>query len=149
MTCKIIIGLGNPIVADDAVGHRVAVALGERLGIDQVRCQVIGLDLLDELSGYEEAVFVDAMQTGKVAVGEVVVVNEESLGDLRYYSSPHSLNLPSILDLGRRLGLNLPRVIRIYGIEVADVVNYTESLTPAVEAALPRIIDFIAERERT
>lgn len=149
MKHKIIIGLGNPIVADDAVGFRVAVSVGERLGLEQIRCQVIDLDLLDELEGYDEAVFIDAMQTGKRSVGEVVMVKEESMRELRYYSSPHSLNLPSILDLGRQLGLSLPRVIRIYGIEVQDVVNYSESLTPAVAAAVPRIVDYIVERERT
>jgi hypothetical protein len=49
------------------------------------------------------------------------------------------MNLPTALALGRQAGLPLPedRNILLVGIEAEDILNFGETCTPAVAAAVP------------
>ncbi len=139
-SARIIIGLGNPIVSDDAVGLRAAELLGACLPGVVVEQSVINLDLLEAMDGFESVVVVDAMRTGEHEPGTVVRIEEAAWAGLKNFASPHSLNLPAVLSMGRKLGYRLPEAIRVYGIEVQDLETYAERMTPEIEAALPSIV---------
>jgi hypothetical protein len=51
------------------------------------------------------------------------------------------------LELGKRLGMHVPGEIRIYAIEIEDNQTFSETCSPSVERAIPRIVKEIAERE--
>ena len=57
------------------------------------------------------------------------------------------MNLPTALALGRQAGLHLPedRNILLVGIEAEDVLNFGESCTPAVAAAVPRAVEEVLQ----
>ena len=63
----LVLGLGNPILGDDAVGIFVAREIkrlaGERTGVTVKEASVGGFDLLDLLEGYRGAVIIDAIKT--------------------------------------------------------------------------------------
>jgi len=68
----IIVGLGNPIRTDDAVGLAVARAVHARLARPDVElCELAagGLELVERLAGYGHAVIIDAVQSGGGQVG--------------------------------------------------------------------------------
>jgi hypothetical protein len=44
--------------------------------------------------------------------------------------------------------MHVPREIRIYAIEIEDNQTFSETCTPSVERAIPRIVKEIAQRER-
>ena len=140
---KIFIGLGNPIISDDAVGHRVADLIERRVPDAITRRQVICLELLDEMDGTDEAVFIDAMRTGEYPPGTVVRIEEDRIAHLRNVTAPHSLNLPAIMEMGRGLGYRMPARIRYYGIEARDLETFSERMTDELEAALPAIVERI------
>ncbi len=140
----LLLGLGNDILTDDAVGLLVVRRLGEELagvpGLDIRETQEMGLALLDYLVGYEEAVLVDAVQTaGGAPPGTLHEVDAASLVSL-VGRTPHFLGVGETLQLGRELGLDMPRRVRIFAIEAADVQTLGTSLTPALKAALPAIL---------
>ena len=65
----LLLGMGNPILCDDAVGIRLAGAVAERLGprpgLDVVEeCSVGGLNLLEVIAGYDRVVVLDSIMTG-------------------------------------------------------------------------------------
>lgn len=62
-------------------------------------------------------------------------------------NSSHDLSLVGALALGRSLGLTLPddEAITIVAVEVEDVLTFGERCTPAVQAAIPRIVQMIIE----
>jgi len=146
----LILGLGNPIVSDDAVGIRVAALLRERLaGRDDVEVDEDywgGLKLMERLIGYEAAVVIDAIQTGSAPPGTIHRLRVEDMPTQRS-ASAHDLNLPTALELGRRAEQALPAndAIHLVGIEVADILNFGERLTPAVEAAVPEAVSLVME----
>ena len=47
--------------------------------------------------------------------------------------------------MGRTLGIALPETIQILGIEIQNQYDFCESLSPAVEAALPRAVEIALE----
>jgi len=143
----LLLGLGNDLLTDDAIGLRVAEALQTRLAghanLTILQSAEMGLALLDLVVGFDELVLVDAIQTGKAPPGYVHELAGSDLKVLPGYS-PHFLGIAEMLALGRELGMAVPLTVRIFAIEVSDPYTLGTHLTPALEAALPGISDRVA-----
>lgn len=142
----LVLGLGNDILTDDAIGLYVAQAVLERFdasgirGIDVVATCEMGLALLDIIVGHDDLVLIDAVQTGRRAAG---TIHELAEGDLRKMPgmSPHFLGVGEILALGRELGLKMPTRVRILAVEVQDPFTLGTALTPALRHAMPAVVE--------
>lgn len=143
----LILGLGNPILRDDGVGVHVARALQKLLaGRDDVvvdEASVGGLRLLDVLAGYDRAILVDAIQTRGGKPGDVYRLPGEQFQGCLHVSSSHDVDLGTALAAGERLGMSLPQEIRIVAIEVENVLDFGEEMTPGVAAAVPRAVETV------
>ncbi len=142
-----VLGLGNPILGDDAVGLRVARAIRARLPeredfeVDEDTWG--GLRLMERLIGFDRAVIIDAMQSGATP-GSRRWLAPDGI-PTRHTASTHDVTLPTALSLGRQAGARLPADadIHILAIEAANLDQFTEVLTPAVELAIPDAVDDI------
>ncbi len=123
----LVIGLGNPILGDDGVGWRVAGAVRAQLA-EQPPPQPVEID----------CVALGATQTGRPA-GSVAQYDLEALPDYASFNStaPHDASLQTALRLGRAMGVRLPTAVLIVGIEAEQLYDFSETLTPAVAAAVP------------
>lgn len=138
----VVVGVGNPILSDDSVGIKVA-GMVRRIVSDDEDLEVTvayagGLRLMEAMAGYERAVIVDAMTTGKRPPGSVVLMSTAE--GTRNLCCAHDGDLETALLLGRQLGLALPDEIDVVGVEAADVEHFSEELTPAVRAAIPTAV---------
>ena len=140
----LLLGLGNEILTDDAVGLNIARAVRRRLGdwpdLEVVECEEMGLSLLDHIVGFQDLVLVDAVQTKKAAPG---FLHEVGLGDLSILPSmtPHFFGIGEALDLGRRLEMRVPGRVRIFAAEVEDPFTLGTKMTPALTQALPAMVE--------
>ena len=144
-------GLGNPILSDDGVGCRIAIALKDLLhnpDIDIMEASIAGLDFLDMLTGYDRTIIIDAIQTDKGTPGQIYRLGPEILASTRHAGTPHDVNLATALELGKRLNLKLPRKITIFAIEVEDVISFSEECTPEVEKAIPACVKMVIQELR-
>jgi hydrogenase maturation protease len=144
----LILGLGNPVRADDSVGLRVAQALARRLSspdITVMEASVSGLDILDLLVGCERAIIIDAIQTRGGQPGQIYRLQPGTFTATRHSANPHSVDFATALELGERLGLTLPKEIVIFGIEVAEVDSFSEECTPQVAVAIPVCVETVLE----
>jgi hydrogenase maturation protease len=142
----LVLGLGNPILSDDSVGCRVAMALQEKLNmpnIDIREASIAGLDFLDTLTGYDRTIIIDAIQTGKGKPGQIYRFGLDSLSDTRHAATPHDVNLATALELGKRLNMALPSDITIFAIEAEDVTSFSEECTPGVKKAIPECVEMV------
>jgi len=142
----LVLGLGNPILSDDGVGIRVAEELEGKVNPQEVTVMeagVAGLDLLNLLSGYDRAIIIDAIQTVAGQAGDIYQLELGDLDFTRHAASPHDVNLATALELGKRLGLPLPRQIVIFAIEVADASTFSEKCTSEVRGAVPDCVEMI------
>ncbi|MFZ5752662.1 MAG: hydrogenase maturation protease [Bacillota bacterium] len=143
----IIIGLGNPILSDDGVGWVIAQELAKTLKdeFQVTTASLAGFNLLDLLAGYERTFIVDAIQTKNGKAGDIYRLTPEDLQFSRRLASVHDINLVTALELGKTLGLSLPKEIVIYAIEAQDTLTFAEKLSPPVEEAVPRVVKAILE----
>ncbi len=144
----LVLGLGNPILSDDAVGIRVVEELEGKVDqkeVTLVETTVAGLGLLDFLTGHDRAIIIDAIQTVGGQAGRIYRLDPEALDFTRHSASPHDVNLATALELGKRLGLSLPQQIIIFAIEVADASTFSEECTPEVRRAIPACVEMIIQ----
>lgn len=146
----LVIGFGNPIVQDDAIGIRLARDLharsGDRPDVEWCpECSAGGLDLLERLAGYERVVVLDAIRTRDGRPGDWYRFSAAALRETRHLSNVHDANFATALELGRRLGLALPRDedIHVFAVEIQENDTFGEELSTPVIAAYPALIEEI------
>jgi hydrogenase maturation protease len=144
---SLVLGLGNPLLGDDAVGLKVAALVRERLdgrpGVDVGEEEAGGLRLMERMTGYDRAVLVDAAVTGGTP-GEIRRLSPEDLPTQRT-AAAHGIDLPRALALGRQLGYPMPADVRVVAIEAASVLEFREDMTPAVAAAVEPAVEAVLE----
>jgi hydrogenase maturation protease len=148
----LVLGLGNDILSDDAVGLKVAAevrrGLPAKADVEVLEVCEMGLALLDLIVGCRELILIDSIQTGSAAPGTLHEITDVAAPTHRA-GSPHFLGVGETLALGRWLELPMPERVRVLAIEVADPFTLSTELTPAVAAAVPkaarRVREWLAE----
>ncbi|MDR1954525.1 MAG: hydrogenase maturation protease [Candidatus Methanoplasma sp.] len=140
LSCKVVvIGLGSPIMCDDAVGLKVSEAI-EALGlpdVDTLQEAVGGLDIIPMVSGYRFAIIVDAIQTKDHEPGTVLIFDPESFDRTIADVPAHDVNLATAIRIGRQMDNGMmPEIIKFVAIEVEDLQTVSETMTPKVAAAV-------------
>lgn len=147
----LVLGLGNDILCDDAIGLRVAREVQRQLApdeaIDVQETEEMGLCLLDYISGYRDLVLVDSIQRGTIAPGSVHEIRADDLTILPG-SSPHFLGVGETLALGRQLGLPMPERVRIFAIEVEQPHLLSTEMTAPLQRALPTLVQRVLAAAR-
>lgn len=139
----VVAGLGNELLRDDGVGVHAVRQLARRELPDGVIVREVGtavLDALPDLDGAAIVVALDAMQAGD-APGTIYQLTPGAQPTRRLEPDAHELNLQAALRLipdGRR-----PEV-HWFGVEPA-VIDYGLELSPVVRAALPRLVEIVAD----
>lgn len=140
----LVLGLGNDILTDDAIGLRLVRALHKHLdpaeGIAVLETEEMGLSLLDHIVGYDELVIVDAIQTGIAVPGHLHQFDGHALPSRRT-GAPHFLGVGDTLALGRLMDLPMPSQVRILAVEVADPLTLGTELTPQLQSAFPGLLE--------
>ena len=140
----VLLGLGNTILSDDGVGIKVVRHIAEHGAppyCDIKEAEVAGFALLDLLEGYDRAVIVDAARLHDARPGDVTVFDLESLEPSLHLVAGHQIDLPSALELGRRLERPVPRTVHVVGVQICDDTTFSEECTPAIRAAIPVAAD--------
>ncbi|MBI5053896.1 MAG: hydrogenase maturation protease [Chloroflexi bacterium] len=141
----LVIGLGNPILGDDGVGWRVVEAVQEQINdssVDVDCAAVGGITLMEHLIGYDRAILIDAVITHQ-PIGTVSLfrLNELTEHSTLHTSSAHDASLQTAIAAGKAMGAHLPHDVIIIGIEAEKIHDFSEELSPQVEAAVPRAAD--------
>ncbi len=134
----VILGLGNDLLGDDGIGLLAAESLRGREGPGvSIRTSAqAGLYLLEHLQGFEDTIVVDS-----VLGSHPGNVRELRGADLQETSVPsaHYVGLPEALALARASGMNVPRRLRIFGIEIDVSQRIGSAPSAAVMASLPHV----------
>lgn len=142
----LVIGLGSPIMTDDAIGLEVVQAV-EDMHLDGVETRqeaIGGLDIIPQIWGYKDVIIVDAIQTGQFEPGTIMFYDPEDFDDTIGDASAHDINLATAMKIGRQVEPEMmPDKVRFVAIEaeVLDTVN--EGMTPKLVAAKPHAVDAV------
>jgi hydrogenase maturation protease len=135
----LVVGIGNTVRGDDAVGLRVA----ERLGLSETVVQHDGepASLIALWEGHDEVVLIDAVTSGRDAGTLVEIDATTSTLPSGMCHSTHALGPAEAVELARALG-KLPPRITLVGIEGADYsfgAGLSAEVSQAVAGAVRRV----------
>lgn len=136
------VGIGNPLLTDDAIGIIAAERLCEMnhgtFGCSLIKHSDDMLSLLNELTDFDFAFIVDSFRHDE-SIGEVFEINFEE-GKLPRFVSPHTLSFTNSISLYKASNYKLPKII-LCGISVKDALTFNDKLTKEVENKLPEIME--------
>ena len=147
MKKNLILGLGNSILSDDAIGLFVVRRAQELLSdlkeyVDFKENHSGGFDLLYDINGYNRLLVVDSIVTGKYKPGTCLTFTLKDFEHLTQLNpvNSHSLNLPTTIKTGQKCGYIMPEELVVLGIESADVTTLSEQLTESVNACVDDVV---------
>lgn len=137
----LVLGLGNILLSDEAVGVRVvdhlqSLPADDKQGLTLMDGGTMGLSLLVAMEDADAMIIVDAAILGDKPGAIKIFEGPDMDHFLRHRGrSPHDIGLDDILD-GLRLREAVPEHRALVGIQPA-VLTIGEHLTPDVAAAVP------------
>lgn len=144
-----IIGVGNELAGDDAIGPLIIKALkaAQLKEAELLEAGSSGLGILDLMNGADAVLLIDAAQTGRPPGTIHRLVIPDDLGLMVQQSwgsgttSTHALGLGETLTLGHTLGA-LPATTLVYGIELGQTDIGTE-VSSRVRAVIKKVVSAI------
>lgn len=149
MSSTLVLGMGNPILSDDGVGLLVAERVSQAPLPDDVEVrlsEVAGLRLLELVRGFTRVIIIDALRSAPEQgrkPGDIVRYGPDDFKGGHRYGSAHSIGLATCLELGERLGCEMPADVAVYAIEAEDIETFGEQLSPAVAEAAERVVGMV------
>ena len=147
----LVLGMGNPILSDDGVGLLVADRLRESPlpdSVEVVQSEVGGLRLLELVRGFTRVIIIDALRSPAESgrhPGEIYRYEAKDFKGGHRYGSAHSIGLDTALEIGHKLGYDMPAEVTVFAIEAEDVETFGEELSPPVAAAAERVFALVRE----
>ena len=151
MSSTLVLGMGNPILSDDGVGLLVADRLRETAlpdSVEVVQSEVGGLRLLELVRGFTRVIIIDALRSPAESgrhPGEVYRYEAKDFKGGHRYGSAHSIGLDTALELGHKLGYDMPAEVTVFAIEAEDVETFGEELSLPVAEAAERVIALVRQ----
>jgi hydrogenase maturation protease len=141
----LVLGMGNPILSDDGFGLVVAERLLALLlpdGVEVMKSEVAGLRLLELMRDFDKVIIIDALKSDRTP-GDVVRFEGKDFRGGHRYGSAHSIGLATALELGEKLGYQMPARVIAFAVEAEDVETFGERLSEPVEAACDTVVGLV------
>ncbi len=149
----LVLGIGNTILGDDGIGVRIVRKAAEQYGSSDVSFKetgAAGLNLLDIILGFDKLIVVDAILCKPEDTGKVFRLGPQAIKTSSGAVSAHSCGLDTALQLATKLNeAQVPREVVIIAVGIQAVGLITETLSPAVEAALPEAVALVLSEVRS
>lgn len=148
----LIYGIGNEVLTDDGIGPKIVQRLKDNISeknIDFNTAFVGGLELLDNIEGYDTVIFIDAIRTRDGIPGTVYQLTPENFNTTLHLSSVHDISFLTSIALGRKLGLKMPEFIHIIAVEIVEDKIFNNDFSPQIQERFEEIyveIKIITER---
>ncbi|RLD01287.1 MAG: hypothetical protein DRI65_15745, partial [Chloroflexota bacterium] len=109
-----------------------------------------GLRLMEALLGYDRVILIDAFYLNPETntPGKIHHLNLDDLRSIsptQHSTSAHDTSLITALDAAEKMGYHIPGEFSIYAVEVENILEFSETPTPAVAKAIPVVVSQILE----
>lgn len=142
----LVLGIGNLLLSDEAVGVRLVEALEQRFeippGVEVLDGGTAGLELMEAMANREHLIVADAVFTSQPPGSVAVLHDKEIPAMFSRKVSPHQLGLCDVL-MALQLTGESPRQLTLVGVvpeSLAPGIGLTPTVTQAMEPALEQIL---------
>ena len=142
---SLIIGLGNPIMGDDAIGCKCAEAIQAELnpsGFESIEVDQFfrgGISLMERMIGYDRVLIIDSISGTGRKPGTITPL---TLAEIPSYTvnSPHDGSLKNAIDFGLTIGAHLPYQVDILAVEIEPKFEFSEQLSTPVNDSIAQVL---------
>ena len=146
-TPVLVLGLGNVVCTDDGAGiaaiHKLIREYAMPEGVVAVDGGTLGLSLLPLVDSAKQVILVDAVAAEGPPGTQVRIDGDEVPTAVYERLSPHQIGVADLL-AGASLLDRYPDRVLILGV-IPDSIELGLERTPAVEAAIPRLVERVVE----
>ncbi|MEI6683877.1 MAG: hydrogenase maturation protease [Bacteroidota bacterium] len=139
----LLLGIGNDILSDDAIGIRLIEDIQQKSGFRDVvfeTAMVGGLEILELIQGYSMTIFFDAIRTTDGRPGETYRMSLEDFNPTLHLSNLHDISFIQAINLGKALGLELPAHIGIFAVEIVEDTLFSKEISRELSFHYPQIL---------
>jgi hydrogenase maturation protease len=139
----LILGLGNEILTDDGIGPKLVKDLSgmfEDTSMQFKTASCGGLEIMEYVPGFDQAVFIDAIHTRNGKPGDVYYFGPSDLRETSNISNLHDVNFLTALKLAGMLMIDLPSSLHIIAVEIIEDLEFGEGLTDTLNKKYPEIL---------
>lgn len=146
-------GIGNTIRGDDGIGIYIAEEIKKKLvnkknNVTVISTETAGLNLLDLIVGYSKLIIVDSIQvSSNNELGHMFELEVNQLNSSNGYFNSHDIDFSKLFKIGKKLGIKLPRKIKIYGIGIFFVKSFGQKCNLQLGKMIPDIAQYIINQE--
>ncbi|NHK47120.1 HyaD/HybD family hydrogenase maturation endopeptidase [Salmonella enterica] len=131
----LVLGVGNILLTDEAIGVRIVEALEQRYTLPDLDGGTAGMELLGDMANRDHLIIADAIVSKKNAPGTIMVLRDDEVPALFTNKiSPHQLGLADVLSALRFTG-EFPKKLTLVGV-IPQSLEPHIGLTPTVEAMI-------------
>lgn len=144
----LVLGLGNEMLSDDAVGIRLARRLAETLEYPEWEfswAEIGPLETMERLVGLDAAILIDSIRVPDDPPGKVYCFPADELPATEHLGWSHGIDLVTALELGKDQGYRLPDRVSIVAVNITDNFTLSERMTPALEGSFDRILEAVED----
>lgn len=136
----LLLGVGNPLMHDDGIGPRVVELLASGYDfpedVEILDAGTMSLAILSLLAGRDHLIVVDAVRATGHAAGAVMRLSPDQLAPSQVHHTMHDVALADVLQAADIIG-SAPSTVAVVAVQIQDVEEWSEALSPAVEASVP------------
>ena len=146
-------GIGNTIRGDDGIGIYIAEEIKKKLvnkknNVTVISTETAGLNLLDLIVGYRKLIIVDSIQvSSNYELGHMFELEVNQLNSSNGHFNSHDIDFSKLFKIGKKLGIKLPRKIKIYGIGIFFVKGFEQKCNSRLGKMIPDIAQCIINKE--
>lgn len=147
----LVLGVGNILLSDEAIGVRVVEALEQRYhlpeNVEVLDGGTAGMELLGAMANRDHLIIADAIVSQKSVPGTVICLRNDAVPTLfRNKISPHQLGLSDVLSALRFTG-EFPQKLTLIGVIPLSLEPHI-GMTPVVDASLEKALQAVLDALR-
>jgi len=135
MAKTLILGLGNDILSDDAIGPKIVYQLEKELEYREVIFKTSalgGLEIVEMIRDFDKVLIIDAIKTKDGVPGSVYRFTPEDFNETLHISSFHDVSFLTALELAKNVDLTIPSSIEIIAIEILEDLEFSNEFSPYI-----------------
>ncbi len=146
----LVLGVGNVLMRDEAIGVRAVEELGKRYrfpeNVELLDGGTSGIELLRYICDQDLLIILDAIRAGYPPGTVLRVEGEDVPAQFRTHISPHQLGISDLL-AAAMISDQMPKSLLLFGIEPKEVVMGL-GLSDEVKAGMERLINIVLDELR-
>lgn len=139
---RLILGLGNDILSDDAIGPKLVKRIKYDLSFPNTEFLIAatgGMEIIEMINGYNHVIIIDSIKTKEGKPGDVYYFKPENFLETLHLSSFHDLSFANALKLAEKLEYKLPLQIDIIAIEIVEDLEFSDQFSPPIQVKYEEI----------